>query len=152
MRPQRRGRRIAMSAGELDEFLAIEQTCRVATLSPNGPHVVPLWFHWDGSSMWLTSIVASQRFADVQRDPRVSVVVDAGSGYMELRGVELTGRVTQVGEMPRTGEPNAQLDDVERRFSVKYTGREEMHHDGRHAWLRLDPDKIVSWDFRKIGG
>jgi hypothetical protein len=22
--------------------------------------------------------------------------------------------------------------------------------DGRHAWLRLVPDKITSWDFRKI--
>jgi hypothetical protein len=25
-----------------------------------------------------------------------------------------------------------------------------MHHDGRHAWLRLTPEKITSWDFRKI--
>jgi hypothetical protein len=24
-----------------------------------------------------------------------------------------------------------------------------MHHTGRHAWLRLVPDKITSWDFRK---
>ncbi len=23
--------------------------------------------------------------------------------------------------------------------------------DGRHAWLRVVPDKIVSWDFRKMG-
>jgi hypothetical protein len=22
--------------------------------------------------------------------------------------------------------------------------------DGRHAWLRVVPDKVVSWDFRKI--
>ena len=25
-----------------------------------------------------------------------------------------------------------------------------MYHDGRHAWLRIVPDKIVSWDFRKL--
>src|SRR5258705_8290542 len=24
-----------------------------------------------------------------------------------------------------------------------------MHHTGHHAWLRLVPDKITSWDFRK---
>lgn len=23
-------------------------------------------------------------------------------------------------------------------------------HDGRHAWLRIVPDKIVSWDFREL--
>jgi hypothetical protein len=25
-----------------------------------------------------------------------------------------------------------------------------MHHDGRHAWLRLVPDKVTSWDFRML--
>jgi hypothetical protein len=25
-----------------------------------------------------------------------------------------------------------------------------MFHDGRHAWLRVVPSKIVSWDFRKL--
>jgi hypothetical protein len=25
-----------------------------------------------------------------------------------------------------------------------------MVHDGRHAWLRITPSKIVSWDFRKL--
>jgi hypothetical protein len=27
---------------------------------------------------------------------------------------------------------------------------DEMVHDGRHAWARLTPDKIASWDFRKL--
>jgi hypothetical protein len=27
-----------------------------------------------------------------------------------------------------------------------------MYHDKRHAWLRLTPEKAVSWDHRKIGG
>jgi hypothetical protein len=26
-----------------------------------------------------------------------------------------------------------------------------MFHDGRHAWLKLTPAKIASWDFRKLG-
>jgi hypothetical protein len=25
-----------------------------------------------------------------------------------------------------------------------------MPHDGRHAWMRLTPEKVVSWDFRKL--
>jgi hypothetical protein len=34
-------------------------------------------------------------------------------------------------------------------MSAKYFGA-EMTHDGRHAWLRVTPQKIVSWDFRKL--
>jgi Pyridoxamine 5'-phosphate oxidase len=147
---QRRGRRIAMSSTELDRFLNGERTCRVATTSPRGPHLTALWYVWDGTALWLTSVVRSQRWTDLERDPRVAVLVDAGAEYGELRGAELRGTVEIVGEVPRTGVPDERLAEPERLFARKYSGGEVMHHDGRHAWLRLIPDKITSWDFRKI--
>jgi len=150
MRVQRRGRRTAMSELERDAFLMTERTCRVASIGGDGsPHVTPLWFVWDGTSLWLTSIVQSQRWTDLQRDNRVSVIVDAGSEFMELRGVEMRGVADDVGEVPRTGEPNPDLETPERLFADKYAGG-NLRHDGRHAWLRITPDKIVSWDFRKL--
>jgi PPOX class probable F420-dependent enzyme len=152
MREQRRGHKVAMSTEERDAFLAEERTCRVASIGGDGsPHVTPLWFAWDGTSLWLTSIVRSQRWADLQRDNRVSVIVDAGREFTELRGAELRGVVEVVGEVPRTGEPVPELATPERIFADKYAGG-RVHHDGRHAWLRVTPDKIVSWDFRKMMG
>jgi PPOX class probable F420-dependent enzyme len=149
---QRRGRRVAMGAEERDAFLTSERTCRVASVGGDGsPHVTPLWFVWDGAALWLTSIVASQRWTDLQRDPRVSVIVDAGTDFMELRGVEVRGVAETVGEVPRTGAPVPELDTPEQLFADKYAGG-QMRHDGRHAWLRVTPRKIVSWDFRKMGG
>ncbi|MHA6625320.1 pyridoxamine 5'-phosphate oxidase family protein [Pseudonocardia sichuanensis] len=151
MQEQRRGRRIAMTAEEVDAFLAEERTCRVATVGPDGPHATPLWFAWHGGALWLTSVVRSRRWADLRRDPRVAVVVDAGQAYDELRGVELRGRVEVVGEVPRTGDPVPELEGPEQLFADRYTGG-AVHHDGRHAWLRLVPEKITSWDFRKLPG
>ena len=151
MKQQRRGGRIAMTDDERDAFLAAERTCRVATVGGDGaPHVTPLWFAWDGTALWLTSIVRSQRWTDLQNDRRISVVVDAGTDFMELRGVEIRGVAEPVGEVPRTGEPVPELDRAEQLFADKYAGG-TVFHDGRHAWLRVVPDKIVSWDFRKIG-
>jgi PPOX class probable F420-dependent enzyme len=152
MKEQRRGRKAAMTDEERDAFLAETRTCRVASLGRDGaPHVTPLWFAWDGSSLWLTSIVKSQRWTDIRRDNRVSVIVDAGVEFTELHGVELRGVAEVVGEVPRTGEPVPALVTPERIFADKYAGG-QMHHDGRHAWLRLTPEKIVSWDFRKVFG
>src|SRR4051794_31051173 len=112
---QRRGRRIMMTPGELDAFLAEQRTCRVATVGGDGtPHVGALWFTWDGSALWLYSITRSKRWAQVRRDPRIAVVVDDGHEYGELRGVELSGRAECVGEAPRTGEACAELDAPER--------------------------------------
>ncbi|MEU6101294.1 pyridoxamine 5'-phosphate oxidase family protein [Streptomyces flaveolus] len=148
---QRRGRKIMMTPGELDAFLTAQRTCRVATVSADGaPHVSTLWFAWDGSSMWLYSVVRSRRWADLRRDARVAIVVDTGEEYDELRGAELSGRAELVGEAPRTGELCAELDLPETLFARKNFGLDEMPHDGRHAWLRLTPEKIVTWDFRKL--
>jgi len=139
-----------MDQAELDVFLGQERACRVATTSPHGPHNTPLWFVWDGQAIWLTSLVKSQRWTDLQRDPRVAVLVDAGDSYGELRGVELQGKVEVVGEVPRTGEPYAELAVPESLMARKYHGVDTVPYDGRHAWLRLVPEKITSWDFRKI--
>ncbi|MER5888464.1 pyridoxamine 5'-phosphate oxidase family protein [Streptomyces sp. NPDC001941] len=150
---QRRGRRIMMAPEELDTFLREARTCRVATVSADGtPHVGALWFVWDGTSLWLYSITRSKRWAQLRRDPRISVVVDDGEDYGELRGVELSGTVEFVGEAPRTGEPCPELDVPERLFPAKNFGLDDMPHDGRHAWMRLTPTAIASWDFRKLGG
>jgi PPOX class probable F420-dependent enzyme len=149
---QRRGRAIAMTAEEVETFLAGERTCRVATVGADGhPHVAPLWFVWDGAALWLNSIVKSQRWTDLARDPRVAVVVDTGEEFFELRGVEITGQAVPVGEVPRAAGDCAELAPVERDFARKYTGTDTFVPDGRHAWLRITPEKLVSWDFRKIG-
>lgn len=140
-----------MTPEEVDAFLAEERTCRVATVGPNGPHATPLWYAWHAGALWLTSVVRSQRWTDLRRDPRVAVVVDAGTAYDELRGVELRGRVEVVGEVPRTGAPVPELVGPEQLMADRYLGGTFVH-DGRHAWLRLVPDKITSWDFRKLGG
>ena len=150
-RGQRRGRVIAMTAAEADEFLTVERTCRVATAGRDGrPHVAPLWFVWDGKSLWLSSLVRSQRWTDLMRDPRVAVIVDAGVEYNELRGVELSGAVVPVGDVPRTAAPDPSLAEPERLFADKYARGVMAEPDGRHAWLRLTPEKLVSWDFRKL--
>jgi hypothetical protein len=118
------------------------------------PHVTAVWFVWDGAALWFHSLVRSQRWVDLERNPWTSVIVDTGHDYDELRGVELSGQVAAVGEAPRTGpgeHDSAELVHTERLFALKYRGQETMNYDGKHGWLRLTPEKIVSWDFRKIG-
>lgn len=149
---QRRGRSIAMTSGEIDDFLRAERTCRIGTTGADGtPHVSALWFVWDGTALWLNSVVSSQRWVNLGRQPRVSVLVDAGQDYFELRGVELLGRAVAVGGVPRVAGPEPDLEEPERLFARKYLGRDEPAIDGRHAWLRVLPEKVVSWDFRKLG-
>lgn len=139
-----------MNEVELNEFLSGERTCRVATSGPSGPHATPLWFVWDSTHLWLYSLTRSQRWVDIMRAPRIAVVVDTGHDYQELRGVEIVGEAQVVGEAPRQGLPVPELDGPERMFATKYFGIDTLPHDGRHGWLRLAPQTVRSWDFRKL--
>ncbi|MDQ2814411.1 MAG: pyridoxamine 5'-phosphate oxidase family protein [Actinomycetota bacterium] len=153
MPAQRRARAIAMTTAELDSFLAEQRTGRLATLGAGGPHVSPVWFVWDGTALWVYSLTRSQRWTDVSRDPKVAVVVDAGEAYAELRGVEIEGEAAVAGPVPRTGPQDRlapELAGPEALMARKYHPGAELTHDGRHAWLRITPRKIVSWDFRKL--
>ena len=152
MAEQRFGNAIAMTADERDAFLRTRPICRVATVGPDGrPHVSALWFIWDGSALWLNSLIRSRRWGDLAADPRCSVIVDEGAtDFMSLCGVELQGSVEVIGEAPRRGEPLDQLRTPERLFADKYTGGGDFRYDGRHGWLRLTVETVVSWDFSKI--
>lgn len=153
MSGQRRGTAIAMTAQERDTFLTTQPICRVATVGPSGrPHVSALWFVWDGTALWLNSLVRSRRWTDLEKDPRVSVIVDEGStDFLGLRGVELEGKVQPTGEIPRLGDPVDALTTPERLFAEKYIGNGgAFSYDGRHAWLKLIPETAVSWDFSKL--
>jgi hypothetical protein len=151
LRPQKRGNKIAMTAQERDAFLMAERTCRVATIGSDGqPHATALWFLWDGTYFWMQSITRAQRWADLQQNPQIAVVVDSGVEYLELCGVEILGTVEFVGEQPRSGEPNDELEVMEPKFFTKYFNTDQVFHDGKHAWIRIKPSKIASWDFRKL--
>lgn len=151
MREQRRGRKIAMTPDEIDAFLSSQRVCRVATIgAQDRPHVAPLWFVWDGSALWLYSIVKSQRWTDIQRRPQLAIVIDAGTEYVELHGVEISGTAEVVGEIPRMSSPDDELARPELLFARKYFGADTFFPDGKHAWLRVTPEKLTSWDFRKL--
>lgn len=135
---------LRLSPEELDEMLGEERTLRAATVSPDGwPHVVPLWFVWHDGAVWLNNLIRSRRSRDIAADSRVSFCVDAGRDYSDLRGAVLYGRPVQADGDP--GLPAAQ-----ERFAAKYWGGHVVPSLRSHSWLKMVPERIVSWDFRKI--
>src|SRR5258708_2930734 len=84
--PQKRARKISMTDQERDAHLAELRVCRIGTIGVDGgPHVSALWYCWDGAALWLYSLIRSQRWVNLQRDRRVSVVIDHGVDYFEPR-------------------------------------------------------------------
>lgn len=135
---------LRLTPDELDELLTSQRTCRIATVSRSGePHVVPLWFVWLDGAMYFNNLRKSRRTKNLERGSRVSVCVDAGEQYNELRGAVLYGRLVDASEDDRAPE-------ARRLFGQRYGGGVPLPEMRSHQWLKLVPDEIVSWDFKKI--
>ena len=136
---------VSLTDQELAEFLAKAWTARVATVSADGwPHVVPLWFVWHRGALLVNTTRGNRTVRNLQADPRASVTIDDGERYDELRGAVLRGSMA---------EPDpADVDELTAAFGGKYFGGNEPHFASWHnrLFLRMEPERISSWDFRKI--
>jgi general stress protein 26 len=126
------------------ELLANARTAHCATVNAEGvPHVVPLWFIWRDDTLWVNSLRRSRRGHDLERGSPVSVCIDDGVEYGQLRGVTFTGRFEVV-------EDDATLEPVRRAHGDKYWHGIEVPALRSHRWLRLVVEHEASWDFNRI--
>jgi PPOX class probable F420-dependent enzyme len=151
---------ITMSPGEIQDFLTSGHTLQVATNGHDGrPHLAPMWYVVEEGKVVFRSFTKSQKIVNLQRDPRLTVLVERGLGYAELQGVMIRGSATlvddpayvlrlygrlaakyaMVGDEPVDLDPEA-LEAAFGRFAPKNTA------------VVVEPEKITSWDHTKLGG
>ena len=81
---------ITMTEDEVEAFLDEQRIVSAATLGRDGwPHVMPLWYVMREGDLWVWTYAASQKVRNLERDPRATLLVEAGEDYEELRGVML---------------------------------------------------------------
>ena len=78
-----------MTPDEVIDFLSSgRKTLQVATIGKDGvPHVAPMWFVVDDGKVVFRSFTKSQKMVNLQRDQRLTVLVETGDTYETLRGV-----------------------------------------------------------------
>ena len=85
-----RRRQIRMSEAEVAAFLEAQRTVICATIGPGGrPHLAALWFLPVDGRLDCWTYAASQKARNLERDPRATLLTEAGTGYQELRGVSM---------------------------------------------------------------
>ncbi len=150
-----RREQIRMDDGELGAFLHEQRTLICATIAADGtPHVMPLWYVLRDDDVWVWTYGASQKVRNLERDPRATLVVEAGETYEELRGAML--RVEAVIERNPDLVTALGLALYER-----YLGTGELPDDVRATITRQSPKRVAirfiersraSWDHRKLTG
>ncbi len=145
---------IRMTDDELDVFLHARQTMNVATFNHDGTiHLVAMWYGFYEGKLAFETFTKSQKIKNLHRDPRITVLMETGDKYEELKGVEVVGTAT-VTDDPAVVMPVARS-VVERYFPVDNPSDAEAVAVGlanKRSAVIIDVDKVVSWDHTKLGG
>ena len=144
--------RVAMTDDEVAAYLERSRTATLATIGADGrPHLVAMWYAWIDGEIWFETKTASQKAVNLRRDPRVTVLVEDGETYDGLRGVSVDGTAEVVEDADRLWQVGV---SVWERYNGAFTDEvaplvEMMLH--KRIAVRVRPDRVRSWDHRKLG-
>jgi PPOX class probable F420-dependent enzyme len=145
---------VRMSPDEVADFLAGAMKVQVATVNRDGsPHLTTLFYvvHEGRIAFW--TYASSQKIKNLERDPRITCLVEDGEEYFELRGVSITGRAQLVTDPDLIREIGTEVADrMAGGADLGELGRDlvERQVKKRYAVL-VEPTKVSSWDHRKMG-
>lgn len=129
-------------------FLQAPHMARLATCNPVTlqPHVVPVWYEWDGESIWVSSFRSTRKVRELLANPLASLVIDIDERGSAAVGVIFEGPVEIITD-PQTGIARGTR-IYERYLGVDGAQAEEPQswlHDAEHLLLRLVPIRAYAW-------
>jgi len=135
---------------DLIEAVLMEMVlARLATSNPKTmqPHVVPVWFMWDGDYVWISSFVSTRKIRELRINPRGAVLIESKQEGSKLQAVLLEGTVELVTQ------PRQLVKELANRIYIRYLGPEGIKDAEPQSWLndpenlliKLTPERIISW-------
>ena len=144
---------VRMSEEEVGRFLGERMKVQVATVNPDGsPHLTTLFYVVDEGRIAFWTYASSQKIRNLERDPRISCLVEDGEDYFELRGVSVAGRAEVVREEDRIRAiGTAVATRMANGADLGEIGAAEVERQVRkRVAVLVDPAKVASWDHSKM--
>lgn len=145
--------RVAMSDPEIAALLAALRKVQLATLNADGSvHLVTMFYGLMDEQIAFWTYRTSQKARNLARDPRVTCLVEDGSDYFELRGVQVAGvvryvedpaGVLEIGRLVAGGMAGDALVGDALENYVAHAARKRVGY-------LVEPRRITSWDHRKL--
>ena len=144
---------VKLTGQEVEEVLAENLKVQVASIGPDGvPHLSTLFYIVRDGRIVFWTYGRSQKIKNLERDPRVSALVEDGVDYFELRGVSITGKAELVTDQDRIREiGSAVATRMAHGMDLGDLGREMVERQVSKRWaVVVEPVKVATWDHRKM--
>ncbi len=145
---------IRMTDEEMRLFIEEQKSLQVSCMGPDGwPHLTTLWFAVVDQKIVFETYTRSQKILNLQRNPNITVLLEDGLIYEELRGVMIKGNAILESE-PEDVEKYAKA--VMLRNQPEY-GEELLSEAAKQMSFKrtaviIEPNEVITWDHTKLGG
>jgi general stress protein 26 len=142
-----------MTQSQLNSFLEHALLARLATAVPSKedpafaqPHNTPVWFWWDGQSMYISAFQSTRKVKEVKRNPYIAVLIDNDKPIDGVTAVLMEGKSDLVLD------PGL-VQEISRIIYTRYMGTEGVLAPDPQSWIvdpensiiRLVPANVYSW-------
>ena len=145
---------VTMSGEEIAGFVSDHGTAVLTTLRADGrPVPLPVWYVAIDGALYFQTPLRSRRVGNIERDPRVAVLIDDGERWEHLRGVLIQGtaeRVTDEAVLTRVLAAFAELFADVTLPESSMPAAASAHYAGKAVFRVAVPDRLLSWDNRKL--
>lgn len=148
--------KVKLTEDEVAALLGENLKVQVAANGHEGfPHLTTLFYVVRDGKIAFWTYGRSQKIVNLERDPRVTALVEDGVDYFELRGVSIEGRAEIVRDYDTIFEIGAavatRMVGAESFEALGDFGRETVEKQAtKRVGVIIHPEKVASWDHRKM--
>lgn len=147
---------VRLSEEEVQGLLEENLKVQVAANGRAGfPHLTTLFYVVREGKIAFWTYGRSQKILNLERDPRVTALVEDGTDYFELRGVSVEGRaeivrdhdtILEIGSAVATRMVGAESFESLGEIGMKAVEKQATKRVG----VIIHPERVASWDHRKM--
>jgi PPOX class probable F420-dependent enzyme len=145
---------VTLSGEEIADFIADHGNAVLTTLRADGrPVPLPVWYVAFDGALYFQTPHRSKKVGNIERDPRVAVLLDDGERWEHLRGVLIQGtaeRVTDEAVLDRVLTAFSELFADRRPAAQRMPSSASARYSSMAVYRVEVPEAPVSWDNRKL--
>jgi PPOX class probable F420-dependent enzyme len=137
---------VASPVARIDRLLQVELVVWLSSIRPDGgPHLVPVWFSWDGEALLVASKPRAQKVRNMRANPQVMLAVGEAEDDFDVGLIEARAELLDVPAADVL--PASHLDKYDRQMAAIGLGRDEFLATYSQV-VRIVPTRFLPWHGR----
>jgi nitroimidazol reductase NimA-like FMN-containing flavoprotein (pyridoxamine 5'-phosphate oxidase superfamily) len=121
----------------VEDLLTEAVLARIGTARNNQPHVVSVWFLWDGEAVWISAFSGTRKVKELRANPKLAILIEPRDlADSPIQAVLFEGPAEVIAA------PRELVEEMALRIYTRYMGPEGVLAPDPQSWI-VDPENTL---------